>query len=273
MAKNKEKTIVLDPFQKWAHSYGRLGTLLAIIYMIAVPFIICSVYKCTPTIGMVLNPGTIGILLIYIPVGFSEAISYTPVMGSSAYLGFITGNIMNLKFPVAINGLKVAKVEQSTPEGDAVSAVSIAVSSIVTIIILAIAAALSSLISPIFQTPFMVTAKDYVIPALFGAMALGLFGTGANTSGKIVKGATKGVIPVIIIVSAVALVARIGGAGGTLLGLAGILIVLMIPVAILSSWIMFKKGMIKVVDAVPKAEAAPATEAVVEAAVEADEEK
>ena len=265
MAKNKEKVQLTDPFQKWAHSVGRIGTLIAIIYMLIVPFVICAVFDCMPTVGMVLNAGTIGILLIYIPVGFSEAISYTPVMGSSAYLGFITGNIMNLKFPVSVNGLKVAKVEQSTPAGDAVAAVSIAVSSIVTIIILAVAAALSSLIQPVFQTPFMVTAKDYVIPALFGAMALGLLGTGANTSGKIVKGATKGVIPVIIIVSVVAIVARMGGAGSTLLGLAGILIVLMIPVAILSSWIMFKKGMITVVDAVKKEDApAEAAEAPVQ---------
>lgn len=39
---------------------------------------------------------------------------YIPVLGSSSYLGFITGNIMNLKFPCAVNGMKVAEVEQNT---------------------------------------------------------------------------------------------------------------------------------------------------------------
>jgi diadenosine tetraphosphate (Ap4A) HIT family hydrolase len=47
--------------------------------------------------------------MVYIPVGFSEAISYTPILGASSYLTFITGNIMNLKLPCAVNAMKLAK--------------------------------------------------------------------------------------------------------------------------------------------------------------------
>ena len=215
--------------------------------MMVLPFVICLVYDCMPKFSDVINASTIGILLIYIPVGFSEALSYIPVLGSSSYLGFITGNIMNLKFPCAVNGMKVADVEQNTPEGDAVATVAIAVSSIVAVVILAVAALLSSFIRPVFETPAMNTAKDYVIPALFGSMTLGLFANSSN-SGKVVKGAMKGVIPVLIIVSVVSVLARLVGAGGSLLGLVGILIVCMLPIGILSSYIMWKKGIIKVVD-------------------------
>lgn len=183
MSKNKD-TKIMDPFQKWAHSWGRFGTFIALLYMIALPFIICIAFDCMPKIGDILNTSTIGILLIYIPVGFSEALSYIPILGSSSYLGFITGNIMNLKFPCAVNGMKVANVEQNTPEGDAVATVSIAVSSIVAIVILAAAALLSSFIRPIFETPAMNTAKDYVIPALFGSMALGLFANTGNSGDR-----------------------------------------------------------------------------------------
>ena len=119
----KNKKEITDPFQKWAHSWGRLGTVIALIYMIALPFIVCNAFDCMPKFSEVINASTIGILLIYIPVGFSEALSYIPVMGSASYLGFITGNIMNLKFPCAVNGMKVADVEQNTPEGDAVATV------------------------------------------------------------------------------------------------------------------------------------------------------
>lgn len=246
---SKEKNIKnMDPFQKWAHSWGRFGTVIALIYMIVLPFIICAVYDCMPKFSDVINASTIGILLIYIPVGFSEALSYIPIMGSASYLGFITGNIMNLKFPCAVNGMKVAEVEQNTPEGDAIATVSIAVSSIVAVVILAAAALFSSFIRPVFETEAMNTAKDYVIPALFGSMALGLFANPSN-SGKVVKGAIKGVIPVLIIVSIVAVLARMAGAGSSLLGLVGVLIVCMLPIGILSSYIMWKKGIIKVVDA------------------------
>lgn len=33
MSKNKD-TKIMDPFQKWAHSWGRFGTFIALLYMI-----------------------------------------------------------------------------------------------------------------------------------------------------------------------------------------------------------------------------------------------
>ena len=156
---SKEKnSVVMDPFQKWSHSVGRLGTVIALIYMTAIPFVVLTVYDAMPSFGDVINVSTISILLIYIPVGISEAISYTPILGSSSYLTFITGNIMNLKLPVAINAIKLTETEQNTPEGDAVASVAVAVSSIMTIVILALAALLSSQIGFIFEIPQIKTA-------------------------------------------------------------------------------------------------------------------
>ena len=57
----------------------------------------------------------------------------------------------------------------------------------------------------------------------------------------------KGVIPVIVIVTVLALIVRITS-GGSLFGMIGFLILFMLPVAIISSRIMWKKGIIKVVD-------------------------
>ena len=114
MGKEKNTKVTMDPFQEWSHSVGRIGTVIALIYMVAIPFIVLTVYEAMPTLGDVFNLATFSILLIYIPVGISEAISYTPVLGSSAYLTFITGNIMNLKLPCAINAIKPTKTEQNT---------------------------------------------------------------------------------------------------------------------------------------------------------------
>ena len=107
MSKDKKNNVVMDPFQQWSHSKGRLGTLIMLIYMVAIPFIVLGYYDAIPSVGEVFNLATISILMIYIPVGISEAISYTPILGSSAYLTFITGNIMNLKVPCAINAIKL----------------------------------------------------------------------------------------------------------------------------------------------------------------------
>ena len=240
------KIILTDSFPAWAHKRSRIGTIIALIYMIGLPFVVLSAYGCMPSLGEVINIGTISILMIYIPVGISEAISYTPILGASSYLTFITGNIMNLKLPVAVNAMKITKKEPNTPEGEAISSVAVAVSSIMTVIILALAALLSTWISPVFELPSVKTASNYLIPALFGSLTLGLFGS-TNTGNKVVKNGVMGVLPVIILVTVIALLVRISS-GGSLFGAIGFLILFMLPIAIISSRIMWKKGIIKVVD-------------------------
>ena len=246
MSKDSKKIVVTDSFQAWAHKWGRIGTLIALLYMIALPFAVLAFYDCVPTFGEVINLGTVSILMIYIPVGISEAISYTPILGASSYLTFITGNIMNLKLPCAVNAMKLTKKEPNTPEGEAISSVAVAVCSIMTVVILAIAALLSAWISPVFELPAVKTASNYLIPALFGSLTLGLLGS-TNSGKKVVKNGVMGVVPVIAIITVIALLVRIKS-GSSLFGMIGFLILFMLPVAIISSRIMWKKGIIKVVD-------------------------
>lgn len=255
MSKNNNP-VTLDPFQAWCHRWGRIGTVIALAYMVALPFIFLGVYGCIPSLGEVFNVATFGILAIYIPVGFSEALSYTPLMGTSSYLGFITGNIMNLKLPCAVNALKLTGKQANTPEGDVVASIAVAASSIMTVAILTIAALLISFISPIFELPAVQTMSSYLLPALFGSMTLGLFAsTAAGT--KVVKGGLKGVIPVIVLVAVLTLAARLVGMGSIMLGMVGFVILIMLPIAIITSRILWKKGKIVVVD---KAEAAAPAE-------------
>ena len=244
--KGSNKIVITDSFQAWAHKWGRIGTLIALLYMIAIPFVVLTFYDSLPSIGEVINLSTISILMVYIPVGFSEAISYTPILGASSYLTFITGNIMNLKLPCAVNAMKLAKKEPNTPEGEAISSVAVAICSIMTIIILALAALLSAWISPVFELPAVKTASNYLIPALFGSLTLGLFAS-TSSGKKVVKNGVMGVGPVIVIITVLALVVRIT-TGSSLFGMVGFLILFMLPVAIISSRIMWKKNIIKVVD-------------------------
>ncbi len=244
--KESNKIVITDSFQAWAHKWGRIGTLIALLYMIALPFIVLGFYDSIPSLGQVINLSTISILMIYIPVGFSEAISYTPILGASSYLTFITGNIMNLKLPCAVNAMKLAKKEANTPEGEAISSVAVAVCSIMTVIILALAALFSAWISPVFELPAVKTASNYLIPALFGSLTLGLFAS-TSSGKKVVKNGVMGVVPVIIIITILALVVRIT-TGSSLFGMVGFLILFMLPVSIISSRIMWKKNIIQVVD-------------------------
>ena len=222
MSKAKTET-KMDSFQSWAHRWGRVGTLIALIYMVALPFVVLAAYDSIPSLGEVFNVSTFSILLIYIPVGFSEALSYTPILGCSAYLAFITGNIMNLKLPVAANAMNLTKKQPNTPEGEAIASVAVAVSSLMTVAILTLAAVCASFISPVFELPAVKTASGYLLPALFGSMALGLFASSSSGS-KVVKGGIKGVLPVLIIMTVLSLAARLAGYGSVLGGLVGQLI-------------------------------------------------
>ena len=115
MAKNEKKeALTMDPFVQWAHRFGRATLACFVVYMVALPVIVCTVYDCMPTFQQVL-PGLITILAIMVPTGIAEIGSFTPILGSSCYLTFATGNLMNLKIPCVVNAQKLAGVEQGTP--------------------------------------------------------------------------------------------------------------------------------------------------------------
>ena len=43
MSKAKTET-KMDSFQSWAHRWGRVGTLIVLIYMVALPFVVLAAY-------------------------------------------------------------------------------------------------------------------------------------------------------------------------------------------------------------------------------------
>lgn len=253
MAKEKKvkEKVALDPFTEWAHKSGRIFMVLFIAYMLVIPFIVCIVYDCMPSFKMCL-PGLIAITAIMGPASIAEVGSYTPILGSSTYLTFASGNVMNLKIPCIINAQQIAKVEPNTVEGDAIALIATAVSSAVTIIILAIGVVLLSFIKPILENPYVVTASDYLLPALFGCMALGLLSSG-NGKTKVKNHLLPALVPALLVTALTVL-----GIGST--GLAGILIIVMIPVTILCARILWKKGIVKVVPVEQKETAASAQE-------------
>ena len=253
MAKEKKvkEKVALDPFTEWAHKSGRIFMVLFIAYMLVIPLIVCAVYDCMPSFKMCL-PGLIAITAIMGPASIAEVGSYTPILGSSTYLTFASGNVMNLKIPCIINAQQIAKVEPNTVEGDAIALIATAVSSAVTIIILAVGVVLLSFIKPVLENPYVVTASDYLLPALFGCMALGLLSSG-NGKTKVKNHLLPAVVPALLVTALTVL-----GIGST--GLAGILIIVMIPVTILCARILWKKGIVKVVPVEQKETAASTQE-------------
>lgn len=235
--KATKNSALIDPFTEWAHKTGRIFILVFTAYMVGMPFVICTIFDCMPSFSMCI-PGLVTILTIMFPMSIAEIGSYTPILGSSSYLTFASGNLMNMKMPCIINAQRIAKVEQSTVEGDAIALIATAVSSSVTIVILALGMVLLVFIQPLLANPAFATASNYLLPALFGSMSLGLLGGGGKTKIK------NRLLPAAIPAAIVALLTILGIASS---GIAGILMIVMIPVTILCARIFWKKGLVKVI--------------------------
>jgi hypothetical protein len=89
-----------------------------------------------------------------------------------SYLSFVTGNISNLKLPVALNALEQAGVSINSEEGEVTSTIAIAVSSIVTTLIIIFGVILIVPLRPILSAPVLEPAFAQILPALFGGLAV-----------------------------------------------------------------------------------------------------
>ena len=120
------------------HLYGRIWILTALVVLIMVPVSICVKYDAWPPLKAVLK-GLLGVAPIFWTVGTIEVFTYGPMLGTAgSYLAFVTGNITNIKAPSALSAMENADVKPGTEEGEVISTIAIATSSIVTTNIIAL---------------------------------------------------------------------------------------------------------------------------------------
>ena len=117
--------------------------------------------------------GVVATAPMYWAVGIVEIFTYVPMLGAGGtYLSFITGNISNLKLPCAIDAMERAGVKATDEEGEVISTISIAVSSIVTTLIIIFGVICIVPLTPVFESPVLEPAFDMILPALFGGLAV-----------------------------------------------------------------------------------------------------
>ncbi len=154
------------------HRYGRIWALITCSVIIAFPFVIAIIFGAWPDFLTFLN-ALYPVALTFWSVGIIEVITYTPMLGvGGTYLGFVTGNLSSLKVPCALDCMEKAGVKSDSDEGEVISTISIATSSIMTIIIIAIGVGCLSLISDVLQSEILKPAFDNVLPALFGGLGV-----------------------------------------------------------------------------------------------------
>lgn len=170
MKQNNTNNISQSTFTDSLHRTGRIFTIICLLLIGSVPVIYCISAGVTPEWGLILSSWSF--ILSYLAIGLIEAISYAPLLGvGGQYLAFITGNISNLKLPCALNTQNILKVSQDSEEGEVVTTIAIAVSSIVTTLIIIIGLIpLAIFGGDIVKVLEPVT--PYVVPAIFGGLGV-----------------------------------------------------------------------------------------------------
>ena len=150
---------------------GRAVSVITLILLIGAPFVIGGYLGAAPDLAAAAR-GFLSVGLVWTVSSVVEFLVYTPMLGAGgSYLAFITGNLINMKIPCAMNAREMAGVKTGTPENEILSTLSIATSSLVTIVVLAAGVALLTPLRPVLQSPALQPAFANVVPALFGAMA------------------------------------------------------------------------------------------------------
>ena len=154
------------------HSYGRAWGIIVAAVLISFPIILSAIFGVLPN-GEVLIKGILATAPMYWAVGIVEIFTYVPMLGAGGtYLSFTTGHISNLKLPCAIDAMERAGVKSTSEEGEVISTISIAVSSIVTTLIIIIGVICIVPLTPVLESPVLEPAFDMILPALFGGLAV-----------------------------------------------------------------------------------------------------
>ena len=154
------------------HRDGRIWNLSVMVLLMAFPVAVCLVFGVVPEWNSLLL-GLIATAPMYWAVGAIETVTYVPMLGAGgSYLSFVTGNISNLKLPCALNAMEQNEVSANSEEGEIVSTIAIAISSIVTTVIIVIGVLLIVPLTPVLQAPALQPAFDQILPALFGGLGV-----------------------------------------------------------------------------------------------------
>jgi hypothetical protein len=159
-------------YMESVHRYGRIWGIAVGVVLLLFPALLSLIFQTLPNFKVLLK-GVIATAPMYWAVGIVEIFTYVPMLGAGGtYLSFVTGNISNLKLPCAIDAMERAGVKASDEEGEVISTIAIAVSSIVTTLIIALGVLCIVPLTPVLESPILEPAFDMILPALFGGLAV-----------------------------------------------------------------------------------------------------
>lgn len=224
----KKSKSVNTSYMDTVHRDGRIWNISMMFLLFAFPIAVWLIFGEAPDWkGVAL--GLVETAPMYWAVGAVEVFTFIPMLGAGgSYLSFVTGNISNLKLPCAINALENANVSVKSEEGEIISTIAIAVSSIVTTVIIVVGVILIIPLQPLLSSAVLKPAFDQMLPALFGALGVALISKNWKIS----------VAPIILMLVLFVFVPALDSS------MVGIMVPVGVLFTIFTSRILYKKGIL-----------------------------
>lgn len=162
----------MDYMNQWKKSSIRLGAptnLLAAATSFLPVLWLCSKYNCWPDVSTVLTGWglvavSFGALYIVEPVSYYAALGMT-----GTYLGFLSGNIGNMRLPVAALALDATESEPGTLKAEIVSTLAICGSIFTNLFFTVLAALVGTAVVSVLPELVVNALTKYASAAIFGA--------------------------------------------------------------------------------------------------------
>jgi len=216
-----------DNYFEKTHFYGRLWMGTTFVLMLLLPIVVGSYYDAHPLFADVFK-GLMGVAPIFWTVALIEIVTFTPMLGTGgSYLGFVTGNLTNLKVPCTLMALENSGYKQGSKEGEIISTIAIASSSIATIVVIALGVFLMTPLTPILNSELLKPAFDQILPSLFGGLAVVY----------VSKNAKIAAIPMLFMILTFSIVPSLASAVSMFVPVGAV-------IAIISARVMYKRGIL-----------------------------
>ena len=148
-----------EAYLKSTHRLGRIVSVITLVLLVGAPFAIGALLGAEPDLGAVAR-AFLSVGLVWTVSSVVEFLVYTPMLGAGgSYLAFITGNLINMKIPCAMNAKELVNAKSGTAENEVIATLSIATSALVTIVVLALGVVLLIPLQPVLQSPVLAPAE------------------------------------------------------------------------------------------------------------------
>ena len=109
-----ERKVYLEQFNRRTHVLGRAVCVITLVLLVGAPFLIGTFLGAMPDMGAV-GKGFLSVGIVWAVSSVAEFLIYTPMLGAGGgYLAFITGNLINMKIPCAVNARDIVGTKTGT---------------------------------------------------------------------------------------------------------------------------------------------------------------